>query len=367
MKKKLLLTSMMVAMSTALFGCGDKQINTNKYVTLGDYKNFEVEVSYYDYTEEELQAYIDEDLEYYVSSYNLYEYEPTDKKVVAKDDIANIDYVGKKDGVAFEGGTAEGYDLEIGSGNFIDGFEDGLIGVKVGETVDLDLTFPEEYGNEELAGQDVVFTVTVNSIDERKMPEYDENFFLSFGIDGVSSYDEYITYQSTYIEKAKDEQNESALASAIWDVVSEKCTVTEVPQKLIDEKKAQIDAEVDEYATNYGVDRATMLSYMGYDEESFETEKQETAEREAKNDLICMALAEAEGIKVEKEDVDQFVEEKYDLYGYESADELKEAKSEEYLLSFVRKQIVMDALKKYATVKELETISMLSPEMPEED
>ena len=90
---------------------------------------------------------------------------------VQKDDIANIDYVGKKDGVAFEGGTANGYDLKIGSGSFIAGFEDGLIGAEIGSTVDLNLTFPENYGNEELNGADVVFTVTVNSVKRGMEPK----------------------------------------------------------------------------------------------------------------------------------------------------------------------------------------------------
>ena len=87
-----------------------------------------------------------------------------EKSVVESGDTVNIDFEGKKDGVAFDGGTSQGYNLTIGSGSFIDGFEDGLIGVNVGDTVDLNLTFPEGYQNADLAGQDVVFTVTVNFI-----------------------------------------------------------------------------------------------------------------------------------------------------------------------------------------------------------
>ena len=113
-----------------------------------------------------------------MQSYNLHSAVKIEKnEKVKKGDTANIDYVGKKDGVAFDGGTAQGYQLEIGSGTFIDGFEDGLVGVMPGETVDLNLTFPKEYPSEELAGKKVVFKVKVNEIKQKQSRELDEDFF----------------------------------------------------------------------------------------------------------------------------------------------------------------------------------------------
>lgn len=135
-----------------------------KYVKLNDYMNMTVELSK-DYTvsDADIQSYI----EYLMSMYPSYEV--SDKKTVESGDVVNIDYVGKIDGEEFSGGSATGQHLEIGSGSFIDGFEDGLIGKNVGETVELNLTFPEDYtNNTDLAGKAVVFTVTINSIDTKK-------------------------------------------------------------------------------------------------------------------------------------------------------------------------------------------------------
>ena len=124
-----------------------KEINADEYVTLGDYKGLEVVNSTVTITDEDVDSYI----EYMLSMSPGELEEVTDRDVVENGDVANIDYVGTKDGVAFDGGTAQGYDLGIGTGSFIPGFEEGLVGVKKGETVDLNLTFPENYHSADLA------------------------------------------------------------------------------------------------------------------------------------------------------------------------------------------------------------------------
>lgn len=137
---------------------GDVDVLSN--VTLsGDYKGLELSIA-------KQTEVTDEDVENIaIQTYNqMGAKSNVEKTVVESGDTVNIDFEGKKDGVAFDGGTSQGYNLTIGSGSFIDGFEDGLIGVNVGDTVDLNLTFPEGYQNADLAGQDVVFTVTVNFI-----------------------------------------------------------------------------------------------------------------------------------------------------------------------------------------------------------
>lgn len=153
-------------------------VDLSKYITVGKYTALEVDTAsdeYKGYYESE----IDSDI-YYNSLYNTLK---TGK--VADGDTANIDYVGKKDGVAFQGGTANGYDLEIGSNSFIDGFEDGLIGVEIGSTVDLDLKFPENYDSEELAGAAVVFTVKVNSVQRKMEPK---EYFSKLGFKSEDEY-----------------------------------------------------------------------------------------------------------------------------------------------------------------------------------
>ena len=155
------------------------ETDVEKYVALGDYKNIAASVA---------EDYLNELL---LNTYNAFvtvETGITDRAVEIGDTV-DIDYEGKKDGVAFEGGTAAGASLGIGSGQFIAGFEDGLIGVMPGETVDLDLTFPEGYGNEELAGRAVVFTVTVNYI-KPGLDDMEDSVVANIGMEGVSTVEE---------------------------------------------------------------------------------------------------------------------------------------------------------------------------------
>lgn len=155
-----------LGLAALLTGCGSdgdvplNQMKVEKYVTLGDYQNLSVTVDAAAVDDTELAALVNS---VYVDNVTAENGGIVDRAVETGDTVI-IDYEGKKDGVAFEGGTAQEASLTIGSGRFIDGFEDGLIGVKPGETVDLNLTFPESYGNAELAGQPVVFTVTVHFI-----------------------------------------------------------------------------------------------------------------------------------------------------------------------------------------------------------
>ena len=148
-------------------------INVADYVTLGEYKGIEVTETTPTVTDDYVQSYID-----YALQSNMVTTEVTDSDVQTGD-IANIDYEGKIDGVAFEGGTDKGYDLEIGSGSFIDGFEDGLIGAEIGETRDVTVTFPESYPNAEVAGKEAVFTVTVNSIHTESLPDLTDDMMLA--------------------------------------------------------------------------------------------------------------------------------------------------------------------------------------------
>ena len=163
-----------------------KDIDVEKYVTVGDYKSIRVEKQEVTVSDSELEEMTNQ---VYIGSFPA-ELGVKDR-AVKEGDTANIDYVGKKDGVAFDGGTAQGANLTIGSDTYIDGFEDGLIGVMPGDTVDLNLTFPEGYGNQDLAGQAVVFTVTVNYIiPEEKTDEAVEKF----GVEGVTTVEELRQY-----------------------------------------------------------------------------------------------------------------------------------------------------------------------------
>lgn len=195
MKKKIVALLLCVTMAAAVTGCDKKneektpegteavldtesgtgvssasiEYDAKDYVELGEYKGLAVTIDQdYSVDENTLRDYVNNTL----IAYNPY-YVEVDKETVENGDVANIDYEGTKDGEAFSGGTATGHDLEIGSGSFIDGFEDGIIGMKVGEEKDLNLTFPEDYSNSDLAGAEVVFHVKVNKIQEKKDVTYD--------------------------------------------------------------------------------------------------------------------------------------------------------------------------------------------------
>ena len=179
MKKKTFLLSLCLCLMLAFTGCSKNDstaddnsttenttVASNGEVTLGEYKGIEVVMESTDVTDAEIQVRLDN----FVASNATVE-EITDRTDVQDGDVANIDYVGKIDGEAFDGGSAEGTDLTIGSGTFIDGFEEQLVGATVGETIDINVTFPENYTSKDLAGKEATFTVTINSIGKSVTPE----------------------------------------------------------------------------------------------------------------------------------------------------------------------------------------------------
>ena len=188
MKRIIAMVLCVVLLAVCLVGCKKNndtiygKTDLTKYVELADYKKIEVDTS-----SDEFSKYLESTKQNDAAVNDLFV--KKEEGAVARGDTANIDYMGKKDGVAFEGGTAKGHDLTIGSGSFIPGFEDGLVGVKIGDTVDLNLTFPEEYGNSELAGQDVVFTVKVNYVTTTEIKPVDE-FYKDLGFESAKEYEE---------------------------------------------------------------------------------------------------------------------------------------------------------------------------------
>ena len=199
MKKSYLLFAVAMAASVLMSGCGDKKdissVDASKYVKLGDYKGLSVSVNDTTVSDKEVEETVSSNLSAKGTMTAV------TGRAVQNGDTVNIDYVGTKDGVAFNGGTAQGYDLVIGSGTFINGFEDGLIGHEIGEKVALNLTFPENYGSAELAGQDVIFDVTINSISENVVPELDDAVAKELDPE-VSTKEEYIAKIKANLEKS---------------------------------------------------------------------------------------------------------------------------------------------------------------------
>lgn len=223
--------------------------------------------------------------------------EVTDRPVESGDTV-NIDFLGKIDGEAFEGGSAEGYPLTIGSGTFIEGFEDSIIGHKIGETFDWEGTFPEDYPQENLAGADVVFTITVNSISVEEVPELTDEL--------VKTLSEDSTTVAEYKEEVKKDLEEQAqtnydftLQQNAWQAVLENTEVNEYPQEKVDEMADSLIQQYKDAAEYYGMEYEDFVEQqMGYALEDFETEVDAVAKENVKDELAVEAIAKAEKIEL---------------------------------------------------------------------
>lgn len=285
-------------LSLSLFGCGKKSetmktydYNLSDYITLGEYKGIS-------YTPTEVTAVSDEDIlneiNTAIESNNLLITEEITDRPAALGDTVNIDYEGLKDGVAFEGGTAKGYDLTLGSHAFIDGFEDGLVGATVGEKRALNLTFPEGYKNADLAGQAVVFNVTVNSITNTTYPELTDE--LVSKISDYTNVNDYKSYIKTYLESENKDYAKQADQNNIWETIMDATTATKYPETEKQFYYDKIYASYKDYADRYGM---TLEDFIGADNmENFVQYCTETAELTTKRDMIAIEIYRTENLKM---------------------------------------------------------------------
>lgn len=324
------------------------EINAADYVTLGEYKGLGVDFDAEDPTDEE----VDEQINRNLAS------RATEKQVTGRPvktgDIVNIDYVGKKDGIAFDGGTSPdgGYDLTIGSGQFISGFEDGLIGAEIGQTLDLNLTFPENYGSAELAGADVVFTVTVNSITEKVVPELTDAL--------VADIDDTCKTVADYKNKVKDgmisERRTAAVNSAKESLLNraiDNSQFKEIPDSIIDEQAAFRKKDAERYAQNYGTSLEIFVTQgLGETMEEFEKECREYAQESAKEMLVIYAIAQAEGIQLTEEEARAEAEPYLASFQVTSFEDLKNTDDGKYFIQFLQADKVTEWLFDNATLNE---------------
>ncbi len=290
------------------------KIDAKKYVTLGEYKGLEVTINDTTVSEGEVDEAVNSALSAKATT------EPVTNRAVENTDTVNIDYVGKKDGVAFDGGTASGYNLTIGSHSFIDGFEDGLIGAKIGEKRTLNLTFPENYSSAELAGKDVTFDVTINSISANVVPELTDT--VAKELDStVSTADEYIQKKRENLEKSKSDAAKSAAFADLLGQVQQTSTIVsgdEIPKWLVEKNVETEKKGFEASLTMYGLDMETYLKQYGMTEEEFNSQVEEYAAIEAQQQLLVEALAQAENIKLDADYVKTKLKEDADKYGYKS-------------------------------------------------
>ena len=220
-------------------------------------------------------------------------------------DTVNIDYVGMKDGVAFDGGTAEGYDLELGSDAFIDGFEDGLIGANVGEERSLNLTFPEDYGNADLAGQAVVFDVTVNKIEEKKNAILDDAF-----VQRVSDFSTVDEFKADTMAALQEEKEQSAAQQVEDDAFAAAVDNSEysLNEAAVEQQYNNQLTYYENMFSSYGFTMESYAEMIGQTEDEFKETLHTAAENAIKQQLLIDAVAEKEGLIVEDADRESLAE-----------------------------------------------------------
>ncbi len=319
--------------------------NALDYVTLGEYTGLTVTVDL-TVSEEEVQQEIE-------SSIRLSgELENVEDGVVEEGDTVNIDYEGKLDGEAFEGGTDKGYDLEIGSNTFIDGFEEGLIGTAKGETVDLPLTFPENYFSEDLAGQDVVFTVTVNEI--QRVPELTDELASTLS---EGAYTDAASYQDSVrqeLESQRAQQRDAMASQEILTQIAASSTIESYPQEMVDYSVESTMSYYESMAEAYGMEMEEFLTaYMGLTEEELREQAALAASQSMQTELYLKAIAEQEGIEVTEEEFQSGAQEYADQYGFESTDALMDYYGEGTVRISLLQDKVMDFLMENTTVEEV--------------
>ncbi len=293
-----------------------KDIKAADYVTLGEYTGVSVEASLKEVTDADVEDYINN-----LKSSNPPMTEVTDR-AVQEGDTVNIDYVGKYADTkeAFDGGTASGADLKIGSNSYIEGFESGLVGAEIGETRDLDLTFPEDYGATNLAGKAVVFTVTVNSI-KVEADELTDEWAAGLGREGVSNLEELRTYANKTLEDSNKSTYDQTVENKVLTKATENSTFSEIPEKLVNRYMQQQYQMLQYRASMFSMYYGQQLSvsdvvnmYMqneGYEGTADDYIK-EISEDMAKQYVMFQAIADEQGIEVSEKEIDDYLKEAYE-------------------------------------------------------
>lgn len=264
-------------------------------VTLGEYKGVEVKREHTLVTEDEVNAEIEKERNKQAAEVSV------DNRAVAEGDTVNLDYSGSVDGVKFAGGTAEAQTLKIGSHTFIPGFEEQMVGMNIGEEKDLEVTFPQEYHAEELAGKKAVFHVKVNGITETQLPALDDDFAKD--ISEFDTLDEYKADVRAKLEAQAAERDNNAFTNAVIEKVMENATV-EIPEAMVER---QIDSMVRNFEARLaqqGLKLADFIKYTGQDEKSVRNQYREQAEKSVRANLVLEAVENAENFEATEEEID---------------------------------------------------------------
>lgn len=311
-------------------------------VSIEGYRGIEATKTPYTVTDEE----VDHEIEH-AREHNAREVEIADR-AAQLGDIANIDYEGFADGVPFEGGKDEGHDLKLGSGSFIPGFEEQIAGHTIGEEFDVNVTFPEQYHAEELAGKAVVFKCKLNAIKAEELPELDDEFAKD-----VSEFDTLAEYKADVkakIESRKERAADAEVEEQLIDylVANLNC---DVPQPLYDIEAENIVRDYDMRLRSQGLDLATYMKYTGQSLDAIREQMKPAAERQVKTRLALQKIVELESIDVTDEEVEAEYNRMAEMYQME-AEKIKEAIASEDIKGDLKLKAAVELVKAAAVITE---------------
>ncbi len=298
-------------------------------VKLGKYKGIQIKKIEYNVSDEDIEHELGHMAERNARVVTV------DGRAVENGDIAVIDFEGSVDGVKFDGGKADGHELEIGSGSFIPGFEDQIIGMKPEEEKDVNVKFPDDYFSEELKGKDAVFKVKLHEIKKKELPEINDEFAKD-----ASEFDTLDELKASIKEKIEEENKSRAKYETEEEVIKAACEGSEVdiPSGMIETELDNMVREVETRLSYQGMDINSYLNMIGKSMEDFRKDGEEQAKTSVKTRLVLEAIIKAEDIKPKEEKINEKIEEMAKAYG-KTADELKQ---NEYFMDYIKESIAQE-------------------------
>ncbi|MCI8569273.1 MAG: trigger factor [Bacilli bacterium] len=315
------------------------KIITKPEVNVKKYKGLNIQPEKVEVSEEEVNHELGHLLERYT------ELVTKDGKV-ENGDIAIIDFEGFKDGVAFDGGKGENYSLEIGSNTFIPGFEEKIIGMKVSEEKDLDLTFPEDYGSKDLAGAKVIFKVKVNEIKEKKARELDEDFFEDLGMEGIDSEEKLKAEIKNSIKSQKEMEAENKYVDTILEEVGKNVDV-DIPEEMVNEEVNRLMKRFEEQIKMQGISLDLYYQFTQSNEEALRSQMEKEAFDNVLYRLMLEEIMNLEKVEVSLEEADKEALELAKKYQMDKEDFLKEFGGIEMIQYDLEMRKVVELLKEY--------------------
>lgn len=304
-------------------------------VELGEYKGIQVEKAPIEVKDEEIEAQITKEREANSRTVTV------DDRAVAQGDIVTLDFEGFVDGVAFEGGKGENYDLTIGSNTFIPGFEDQLVGAEIGKEFDVNVTFPEEYGAKELAGKAAVFKCKVNGIKVKELPAVDDEFAQE--VSEFDTLDEYKADIKAKLLKEKEDEAARAKEDAVIGKIIEGAKM-EIPDAMVEYQTRQMLDEFAQRIQSQGISLDQYFQFTGLTEEKYMEEMKPRALQNIQSRLVLEAVAQAENLVAEEADIEEEIKKMADMYKME-ADKIKELLGERQMEEMKKDIAVQKAAK----------------------